>query len=218
MSAADGAAKGPTGQPHPIAGDCIAVVLAAGRGERMGTPKALLPMGGVPLALAVARAFLAAGVRPCLLVVADPLRPALAAAAVRLGVGDELEWVSGPEAGAPMIESVRRGLLRAVALQAPLVYLHPVDAGSPAPAVLDALRVAVCGKLAAKPTHSGRGGHPVLLTFAAATSVLSTHESTLRSAMAALGAQQIARVEVPDAGVLNNWNRPEDLPPAGGAR
>lgn len=182
----------------------------------MGIPKALLPMDGMPLALAVARGFIAAGVRPCLVVVADALRAGLAADAKRLGLGDTLQWVSGPEAGAPMMASVRLGLLRAVALRAPWIFLQPVDAGPPSSAVLDALRGAVAGKQAAKPTHGGRGGHPVLLTAAAAATIASSREPTLRSAMAALGALQIARVEVLDAGVLTNWNRPEDVPPLGG--
>ena len=205
MSAADPAL------PHDPS-RAVAVLLAAGGGRRMGRPKALLALGGVPLALAVAARYAQCGVRPVLLVVGDDVRDLLSAAALRSELATSLEWVEGAPADAPMMQSVRRGLDRAMELGAELVFVQPVDAGPPLPSVLAALRNALGERQAAKPTHGGRGGHPVLLSAQACVAVLAGDAATLRDALAALGSDRIARVEVDDAGVLANWNRPGDLP------
>lgn len=201
--------------PSPV----IAVLLAAGGGQRMGQPKALVPLAGAPLALRVAERYVQCGVRPVLLVVASQHGESLRAAAVDMRLATEIEWIEGAPADAPMMESVRRGLRRAIECRALCAFVQPVDAGPPSPAVLAALQLALRepsgASQAVKPTHRGRGGHPLLLTATACALIEAGSAATLRDALWTLGSHRIARVEFDDRGVLANWNRPEDLPRGG---
>jgi CTP:molybdopterin cytidylyltransferase MocA len=108
---------------------------------------------------------------------------------------------------------VRLGLRHALALHVPLLFVQPVDAGPPSPSVLDALLRAITDHAGAKPVVGNRGGHPVLLTAAGCASILTGSAPTLREALRELGGAGVARVPVEDPHVLDNWNRPDDLPP-----
>jgi molybdenum cofactor cytidylyltransferase len=82
-----------------------AVILAAGASRRMGTPKALLPIGGQPMVVRVVEAALAAPVWPIVVVVgahAERVRPVLARLPVLVVENDA--WTEG------MASSLRTGL------------------------------------------------------------------------------------------------------------
>jgi CTP:molybdopterin cytidylyltransferase MocA len=135
----------------------LAVVLAGGRGARMGGPKALLRLG--------ARSFLAHG--------AELLRRPGVSGVVAV-VGHEGERVA-QEAGLPagvhiahnarysegMLTSVWCGLDAAEALGAEAVLLHPVDHPLVAVETIDrVVRALQDGATIALPSHEGRRGHP----------------------------------------------------------
>jgi len=135
----------------------VAIVLAAGEGQRIGTPKALLLVEG--------ETFLA---RCCRLLA----RPGIAAVAAVIGaqagrvrheapapggvtVVENARWADG------MLTSVWTGLDAAGVLGAEAVLLHPVDHPLVAPATVDRVVDALAGgAFAAVPTWDGRRGHP----------------------------------------------------------
>ncbi len=196
----------------PIASS-LAIVLAAGRGRRMGGPKALLPVLGKPLLVEVAEAWLGAGVEEVAAVVNEEVLAALAEEAVRW------RWIGPVTADAPMMESVRRGLEEALASKRRWIFLQPVDTGPPSPRVVQRLHRALQENpegraLVARPVEGGRGGHPLLLDGSALDRIPWRDATSLRSALASLSSGQVLRVEVGDPSILRNWNRPEDLPDA----
>lgn len=166
-----------------------AIVLAAGRGERLGGPKALLlgPREGggeAPLALLHVEAFQRASAARVLVVVreavAELLAPLLPPGAV-LVVSHEDDAL-GPA-----------GSLAAAAPQlgdAELVLVTPVDGAPVTVAVAEALARALAtspGACAARPVLAGRGGHPVALAARALARYAEPSPPILREHLRAVG-------------------------------
>lgn len=166
-----------------------AIVLAAGRGERLGGPKALLlaPRDGGgegPLALLHVEAFLRASVARVLVVVresvAELLAPLLPAGAQL--VVSHAEDALGP-AGSLAAATPYVG-------DAELVFVTPVDGAPVTVAVAEALVRALGatpGASAARPMFAGRGGHPVALTPRALARYAEPSPPILREHLRALG-------------------------------
>ena len=207
----------------------IALIIAAGAGRRMGTPKALLQVEGTPLLIRVARAYGFLSTDSIHAIVTPEIAAALQDAGVDdagvEGAGVEGAGVEGAPtppvipaqlhttgvADAPMMDSVRAALALWSTGSAEEAFLQPVDAGSPKRPVLEALLAQDPAYAAVKPTHQGRGGHPLLLRRHFLDAVSWRQCSSLRDALAQLPQEQLRRVEVDDPHVLRNWNRPEDL-------
>ena len=166
-----------------------AVILAAGLGTRMGGRKARLIVDGVPLALAHVRRARSLGARR-VLVVARPDDLAF--------IGREADVVSSTASDAA--GSLALGV-RALALlggDGPDVLVVPVDSLPVGRDVLDGLAAALGpGIDAVRPTHEGRGGHPVLVRWSVLWPYLgAAAPPPLRDVLRALGAR---RVDVPVA-------------------
>jgi molybdenum cofactor cytidylyltransferase len=211
----------------------IGVLLAAGRGRRMGGGKMLRPLpapDGRPLVVA-AFAVLA---RVCDRVVVirgadgEAVAEALAAAAGAAAAADaataSIDFIEGDPA-APMLGSIRRGLRAARELDASAaVLLHPGDVPAPAPATVDAViaagRAAEAGEdpgRAVMPEVDGRGGHPAWLPPAAIDRVLALddeHPGGLRAYWRGHPAFRI-RLPLDDAGCRADVDTPADLRRAG---
>ena len=185
----------------------LGIVLAAGRGRRMGGPKALLQMpNGLPLAWEHAR--LRSDCTTLLVVVRDDVAtvlekhrpPAIAAALVVSAQEDAL----GPA-----------GSLRAAALAHPiadddLVLVTPVDCMPVSLATVAKLHQAMPGHLAVKPRFGGRGGHPVLLRGA----LLQRYRKAtppLREVLRSLAPKQLCEVPVDDPAVACDVDTASDL-------
>ena len=135
----------------------VAVVLAAGAGRRIGSPKALLPIGGTTFLAHVARALQRPGVAEVVAVIGHGARRVAASA----GLPPGLALVVNPQPDDGMLGSVARGLEAAEARGADAVLLHPVDHPFASPATTDAVLAALAGgALVAVPTYGGRRGHP----------------------------------------------------------
>jgi CTP:molybdopterin cytidylyltransferase MocA len=134
-----------------------AVILAAGRGTRMGGPKALLALDGETFLQRAASLLLRPGID-----------------AVTAVVGHEADRVAR-EAGLPptvglllnaryeegMLGSILAGLEAAEEGGADAVLVHPVDHPLTEPETVDAVVGALRrGAIVAVPTHGGRRGHP----------------------------------------------------------
>jgi 2-C-methyl-D-erythritol 4-phosphate cytidylyltransferase len=99
-----------------------AVIVAAGRGERLGSPKQFLPLGGIPLLLWSIRTF---GSHPAVVEVVVVLPPSLAADPPEWLGGDRLACCAG---GETRRESAGRGV-RAASREAGIILIH--DAARP---------------------------------------------------------------------------------------
>jgi CTP:molybdopterin cytidylyltransferase MocA len=187
------------------------VIPAAGRGRRIGGPKALLTYAGEPLAVHVARTFLAAGCPRVVVVLgagADELEPALGALPRVTTVR------SDPDA--PMLASVLAGLAAAPEADLHGVLVHAVDA----PRVKTETVLRLLATREAEPEADGlvaacggRRGHPLWLAaccVAELRGATADHPDGLRGWIRAHGLRIVA-VETGDAAVLDDVDTPEQL-------
>jgi CTP:molybdopterin cytidylyltransferase MocA len=134
----------------------FAIVLAAGEGRRLGTPKALLPFGDTTFlhrACVVVSRPGVAGVVAVIGAEADRVREVALPSGVT--VAENPGWRTG------MLSSVLCGLAAAETRGAEAVLLHPVDHPFVAEETVDRVVKALeDGAFAAVPTHDGRRGHP----------------------------------------------------------
>ncbi len=181
------------------------VLLAAGRGRRMGRLKQLLPWGDSTV---VAAAFDALAVHcgaGMVLVVGDDADRIMAALTGRTFCSVE------SDSEAEQMDSVRVGLQCALGVTGPKrVLLHPADHPVIPPSVIEALlrRATECNRVLI-PTCRGRGGHPVLIPADVAQSIVSWKPDRIRAEAIASGgglraywkthADRVRRIEFPDA-------------------
>ncbi len=180
------------------------LVLAAGLGRRMGTPKALMQVAGRPWWRHQADRLnaLEAGVS---WVVSPHVR-----AEIRAAGGEKLRFIDA-DPTKPMFCSLLAGLDSLRASPPSMVFVLPVDCPTPGPEVWRLLED--CGG-PALPTLRGKGGHPICLPW---EFVISTIEPALSTAPAellrldALVEPVVRRIEVSDAAVGVNLNTPRDV-------
>jgi CTP:molybdopterin cytidylyltransferase MocA len=134
-----------------------ALILAAGRGARVGGPKALLTLDGETFLARVARLLRRPGVERVMAVLgheADRVRRE-AALPPDVGVTVNARYAEG------MLTSILAGLDHAEAAGAEAVLVHPVDHPLVEAATVDAVVAALAqGATIAVPSHGGRRGHP----------------------------------------------------------
>jgi CTP:molybdopterin cytidylyltransferase MocA len=185
------------------------VLLAAGRGRRMGRLKQLLPWGDSSV---VAAAFDALA-RVC-------------GAGVVVVLGDDADRVTDAlgkrafhsvesDSDAEQIHSARLGLRRAVGMPGVArVLLHPADHPVIPPLVVDELLRRATGERALIPTCRGRGGHPVLIPSAIVEAIVSWEAGPGTGGLRGYWEShpgQVQRVEFPDASELvMDLDTPED--------
>lgn len=180
------------------------LILAAGRGRRMGAPKALMPVAGVGEPRPWWRHQqdrLARADRPPLWVVSPDVR-----AAMRESAPPHVQ--SDPDA--PMFASVLAGLSALRAAPPGWVHVLPVDVPAPAPATFAALEAAAGPRGVAVPRFRGRTGHPLCLAWSwIEEKVFPVAAPDQR--LDALTAPARVVVDVDDPAVAANLNTPDDL-------
>lgn len=191
----------------------IAIVLAAGRGERLGgRAKAALPLAdGRSFVAAVTQAARAGGVARVIVVAAAPHEAATRAAAVAAGV-DTIVVNDAPERG--MASSFACGLAAAAADGADAALCWPVDHPLVRAETVAALAAAGGPDRIVVPTYGGRGGHPTLFgaSLHAACRAAADAPDGLRSLVRA-DAARVVRLDGGDPGVthdvdtLDDWAR-----------
>jgi CTP:molybdopterin cytidylyltransferase MocA len=174
------------------------IILAAGRGERIGGPKALLTVGG--------ESFLARAARLL-------ARPGIERVVAVLGhEADRVAREANLPRGVPMVVNARygEGMLTSIQAGAEGVLIHPVDHPLVDDAAADRVIAALQGGATiAVPSHDGRRGHPAGFARAA--------WPALRAAPAGRGARAVL-ADHPDwvvhveggADCLQGVNTPED--------
>ena len=174
----------------------LVVILAAGRGTRMGGPKALMGVEGRPwwrTQQERLRGF------PCVWVAAEDVASQMRGCRGPIVAGD-------PQA--PMFESIRAGLAGGLNPKVGGAFILPVDVPAPLPTTFSAL-AAAAGSGVAVPICQGRRGHPAALSRAWVDRVLlpAPHDSRLDHLIGGDAVQ----VPVRDASVLANLNTHADV-------
>jgi len=187
------------------------IVLAAGAGERMGGPKALLLVEGEPLARVHARRLGEAGCASVTIVT----RPELVGPFTR--AGEVAVASSAPDpAGSLAVGLAAFG--RDLADDDAIV-ITPVDTWPAQAATVRALLRAIAigaGVEAVTPRYRGRGGHPVVVRARAFAGFVSAPRP-LRDVLAGLGEAR-ARLEVDDPAVGTDLDTPDDFSAAAGVQ
>lgn len=194
------------------------VVLAAGASSRLGACKALVELGGEPVVERLVRAARGAEPAACV-VVAGAHGEALAAwfrgwssaGGPPVALVQHVGWAEGRlgSLGAGLLALAELGLGDSDVLIAPVdVPLVTQATFSRLRAAWDAAGSPAEGWLA--PSHGGRFGHPVLVGRVRAAAALRAPKGTPLSALRSAAAPLFG-VEVPDPGILDDLDTPDDL-------
>jgi CTP:molybdopterin cytidylyltransferase MocA len=182
-----------------------AIILAAGYGSRMGTPKLTLSLGGRSYLEVILGRIRTAGIGDIVVVV----QPEFAEFASREGTDTTIAVNPRPERG--MISSMHLGIQH---MKRPVpVMVVPVDH----PFVLTGTYSALIRKAAefpecvVKPVWKGRPGHPVVIPWKLAAEIPGgTFPGGLSLFIRRSGIGQVL-TPVADPGILRNINRPGDI-------
>jgi molybdenum cofactor cytidylyltransferase len=184
--------------------DGVALVLAAGRGTRMGGPKALMRAGGGVWWRVQQARLSEAGVKSLWVV-----SPEVEAAMVAEDDAPPLRAMGDP--AAPMFASVVAGVLSLRDAPPRGVFVLPVDVPAAGAGVWAALSRS---DVPAAPVWRGERGHPVYLPWGWVASELLALVDAGGVASARLDRLLegwVSEVEVDDPGVLVNLNTPADV-------
>lgn len=200
----------------------VAVVTAAGLGERMGGPKALLAVrwgdgtGELPLAVAHARAHLEDGAQSVVVVTKADVARVLSRFAQR---GLDIVVSTAPHELGPS-GSIRHALGLLPTDAEGWLMIEPVDM-PPSSAAIRRELLEGAKRLpapdAVRPVHAGRRGHPVLVKRRCLDSMLAADPPTLRDVLHALGPYRpdqgggVLDVEVVDARAITDFDVPADV-------
>jgi molybdenum cofactor cytidylyltransferase len=190
-------------------GAVVAIVLAAGASQRMGTPKPLLKWSGEPLVRRTVRVLREGGAAKVVVVIA----PGTAGVAVADVVKDlpEVGTIvnASPERG--MLSSIQEGVRTALVLGADGFFVCPCDLpklrSEHVAAVLTAGQET--GAIIAVPIFTGQRGHPTLFGAKLADEILSLNplEFGLNEILKR-HAHDVREVAMPDDAVLRDADTP----------
>lgn len=189
--------------------DVVGVVLAAGRGRRLGGPKALLvhTLDGVEMPLAAAHARRWAFCGRVLVVtrldIAAILRREVTDLGAEILISDAADEL-GPAGSLSVAATAIAGT--------GIVLVTPVDCPPVSLATLEQLLTAFEATptaVAARPVHAGRRGHPVVLG-AEIWAPFRTQPRPLRDVLRQWG-DRVIDVPIEDPGVLGDIDTPADL-------
>ena len=175
-------------------------MLAAGRGTRMGGPKALMRVGVQPWWRRQFDAIAALGF--------DQLWAISPRVRTELGESDPLPRVVEADENAPMFASVWSGLRGLLERPPTGVFVLPVDVPVASPGVWDALGAR---DVPAVPVCGGRGGHPVWLPWAWIEIRVDLGRYDPDARLDELTRDGRTEVAVEDEAVVTNLNTPEDV-------
>jgi len=191
-----------------------AIVLAAGRSQRMGTQKLLLPFAGSTVVARVVDAYLGVPVDQTTVVIRE--RDEL----IRAALGDRpVVWVENLDPSGDMLSSVRCGL-RALPISAKTILVSPGDQPSLGHALIRQLLAAfgAAGRPILVPVHAGRRGHPLVFATHFRQELLTAFDGTGLRGLLAAHAHEVSEWPTTDAAVLEDLDTPTDYRRARGCR
>jgi len=183
-----------------------AVVLAAGRSERMGTQKLLLPLDGKPVIARVVDALLRSPVDRSFVVTGRD------GESIRAALHDRpIQFVSNPDPASDMLGSVRCGL-RALPAGCEAVLMAVGDQPGISSTLVgemihcfqsDDPKIVV-------PVNAGRRGHPVLFSTRLCEEVLTRHDGKGLRGLLAAHPEEVFELAIASAGALEDMDTPAD--------
>ncbi len=189
-------------------GSIAALILAAGKSERMGRPKPLLPLAGSTFLghlLGLVRGAAEVGpVRVVLGAFVAEVTAAIPLAAEELVINRDYEQ--------GMLSSLQAGLRAVLPLAPAAVMLFPVDHPNLDPATIAAVAGAFCrgeGEIIL-PRHGERRGHPVLFAASLFEALLAAPPEVGARHVVRAFPEKVLELEVPDPGVLQDIDTPAD--------
>jgi molybdenum cofactor cytidylyltransferase len=183
----------------------VAIVPAAGKGERFGGAKLVALVQGEVLIDRTLRSLIDAGVDRIVVVMA----PGAALDGSRTLADPRVRRVVNEDPSRGMFSSIQAGLLfdegdSILVLPADMPFVSSATVAG----VIDAC---ARGRRIVIPVHQGRRGHPVAFPRDLRRAILDApSDSTLKDALAATGAARF-ELEVEDGGVLRDVDQREDL-------
>jgi molybdenum cofactor cytidylyltransferase len=183
-----------------------AIVLAAGRSQRMGTQKLLLPFAGSTVLARVADAFLGAPVDRVFVVVRPPAQELRGALGSR-----PVFFVENPAPAGDMLSSVRCGLL-ALPAAAKTVLVSPADQPSLTSGLVRQMLEAyqASGRSLLVPVRHGRRGHPLLFAARFCDELLTSYDGIGLRGLLQAHAAELAEWPSQDPAVLEDLDTPAD--------
>jgi molybdenum cofactor cytidylyltransferase len=191
-----------------------ALVLAAGRSQRMGTQKLVLPVGGQPMVARIVDQLLAGPVNRVFAVIgadADRIRAALG--------GRPVTFVVNADQQGEMLSSVRCGLAALPPeCTAALIVLgdQPGLTADVAARLWQAFQTADRGIVV--PTSHGRRGHPLLVALRYRDEILTRYEAVGLRGLLQAHPEDVYEVEVGTPRVLEDVDTPQDFERLAGRR
>lgn len=189
-----------------------ALIPAAGLSRRMGRPKLLLPVGGVPLIARVVVALRDGGAGRVVVVVAPAGTPG-AEEVAGLAESGGAEVVVAPGLTPDMRASVELGLGRLAAGPLPVaVLLAPADSPGIGPELVGQVvrRASESPGRIIVPRHGGRSGHPVLIPWTLAALIPRLPDGVGVNHLIARHADAVEFLEADDPGLLADLDTPDD--------
>lgn len=189
-----------------------AILLAAGRSERMGTQKLLLPFGPQQTVIGhIAGQLLASPVDLVFAIVGTADAANIGRALTGASRNKRLKVVANPDPAGDMLSSVRCGL-RSLPQEcdAALVTLgdQPSITSALVSQMLRAFKGAGQGILV--PLYGGKRGHPILFSLSYRDEVLGSHDDVGLRGLLAKHPQDVFELNVANASVLADMDYPED--------
>jgi len=183
-----------------------AIVLAAGRSERMGKQKLLLPLGGKPVITRIVDELQRSPLQETFVVVGRDVERVQAALQGRAVI-----FVTNPDFAGDMLSSVRCGL-RALpkGCTAALVVLgdQPNLTSQLVGVLVNAFQDS--GRSIIVPAHHGHRGHPLLVASRLHDELLSQHEGSGLRGLLDAHPEEVFQLEVADAAMLEDMDTPKD--------
>lgn len=184
-----------------------ALILAAGASSRMGSPKALLTLGGESFAGRLVRVFQEAGCSPVVLVLghdADKVR-------VALSVDEGVTVAVNPDYERGQLSSLQCGLSALTGNPDGFLFT-PVDHPAVRPSTIK--RIAECfearnGEMLVIPRNDGRGGHPVCCPIKLVPEFNELAAGSKASDVVRRHQNSTAFVDVDDSGIHMDVDDPE---------
>lgn len=184
-----------------------ALVLAAGRSQRMGTQKLLLPVGGQPMIARIVDQVLASPIDRVLAVIGADGDRIIAALA-----GRPVTFVVNADEQGEMLSSVRCGLAALPPECTAALIVLGDQPGLTADVVAQLLRAfPTAGRGILVPTSNGRRGHPVLVALRYRDEILTSYEAVGLRGLLQTHPEDVHEVEVGTPRVLEDLDTPQDF-------
>jgi len=193
----------------PDSGRSVAIVTAAGSAERFGGKKLLAQIDGEPMLDRTIRSLLDGGVSEVIVVVGADARAELERDVNALN-DPRVRPVENPDPSRGMFSSIQEGARTA---QGDVLLVMPGDMPFVQPAtVRQVLDVWALKHGIVSPRYNGKRGHPVAMPLALRDEIAATDPTSNLHEVIKKHLDQRTDVDIDDAGIVRDVDRPEDLP------